>query len=139
MAVFSTSGTKFASSVSATFDISNNKHAAKWLSQHDLINEEHECILRRIVSAEGRSKAYINGSQVPLTQLKEIGGLLINIHGQQDHQLIMKNTEQRKMLDGYANHSHLLNDVQYYFHKVRYRHLIINNRHSYYLKLPSMN
>ncbi|WP_077337989.1 DNA repair protein RecN [Pseudocolwellia agarivorans] len=102
--------------LAATFDISKNKLALKWLTQHDLINEEDECILRRVVSAEGRSKAYINGSQVPLTQLKEIGRLLINIHGQQDHQLIMKSTEQRKMLDGYANHSHLLNDVQYYFH-----------------------
>jgi len=105
--------------LAATFDISKNKHAVKWLTQHDLMNEESECILRRVVSAEGRSKAYINGSQVPLTQLKEIGSLLINIHGQQDHQLIMKNTEQRKMLDGYANHKHLLSDVQYYFHSYK--------------------
>lgn len=105
--------------LAAIFDISKNKKATKWLTQHDLINEESECILRRVISAEGRSKAYINGSQVPLTQLKEIGGLLINIHGQQDHQLIMKNTEQRKMLDGYAKHSHLLNDVQYYFHNYK--------------------
>jgi len=111
-------GTKKAE-LAAIFDISKNKKATKWLTQHDLINEEPECILRRIISAEGRSKAYINGSQVPLTQLKEIGGLLINIHGQQDHQLIMKNTEQRKMLDGYAKHNHLLNDVQYYFHNYK--------------------
>lgn len=102
--------------LAATFDITNNKQAVKWLTQHELMNDEFECILRRVVSAEGRSKAFINGSQVPLTQLKEIGRLLINIHGQQDHQLIMKNTEQRKMLDGYSNHSHLISDVQYYFH-----------------------
>lgn len=105
--------------LTATFDVSKNKHADKWLNQHDLMNEEYECILRRVVSAEGRSKAYINGSQVPLTQLKEIGSLLINIHGQQDHQLIMKNTEQCKMLDDYSNHSHLLTDVQYYFHNYK--------------------
>jgi len=100
----------------ATFDISNNPQATHWLSQHDLSNEDTECILRRIVSIEGRSKAYINGSQVPLTQLKEIGRLLINIHGQQDHQLITKHTEQLKMVDDYADHNHLLSDVQYYFH-----------------------
>lgn len=102
--------------LAATFDITTNQQAINWLNQHDLSIEDYECILRRVVSSEGRSKAYINGSQVPLTQLKEIGRLLINIHGQQDHQLMMKNTEQLKMLDDYANHNHLLSDVQYYFH-----------------------
>ncbi len=103
--------------LSATFDTKVNVTAQHWLEQHDLINEEDECILRRVISAEGRSKAYINGIQVPLAQLKEIGRLLINIHGQQDHQLITKHTEQVKMLDDYAAHQELLNDVQYYFQK----------------------
>ena len=101
--------------LAATFEIKNNIHATNWLKSHDLLLE-NECILRRVVSAEGRSKAYINGSQVPLVQLKELGQTLINIHGQQDHQLIVKASEQRKMLDGYANHQHLIENVQY-FHK----------------------
>lgn len=100
----------------ATFDITKNTIASKWLHRNDLTSDA-ECILRRVISSEGRSKAYINGIQVPLTQLKEIGRLLINIHGQQDHQLITKNIEQIKMLDDYSNHQHLLTDVEYFFQK----------------------
>ncbi len=108
--------------LAATFDITKNKAAKRWLKLHDLLlleteaaNETDECILRRVISAEGRSKAYINGSQVPLIQLKEIGQLLINIHGQHDHQLIVKATQQRKILDDYAKHQTLLDDVKHYY------------------------
>ncbi|MBU2872360.1 DNA repair protein RecN [Colwellia sp. E2M01] len=101
--------------LAATFEIKKNKLAIAWLKQHELISEhDSECILRRVISAEGRSKAYINGSQVPLIQLKEIGQLLINIHGQHDHQLIVKASQQCRLLDNYANHPALLNDVKHY-------------------------
>lgn len=102
--------------LAATFDVQNNPKAFKWLSQHDLLLD-NECILRRVISAEGRSKAYINGSQVPLAQLKEIGELLINIHGQHDHQLITKALEQRNILDQYASHDDLLENVKHYYNK----------------------
>ena len=73
--------------LAATFETQHNTNVQQWLKQHDLLLESSsECILRRVISAEGRSKAYINGSQVPLVQLKEVGQLLINIHGQHDHQ-----------------------------------------------------
>lgn len=104
--------------LAATFDTSKNKQVQKWLKKHDMLLDS-ECILRRVISAEGRSKAYINGSQVPLAQLKEVGQLLINIHGQHDHQLIVKASEQRNILDAYANHQHLLDDVKYYYHQWR--------------------
>ncbi|WDE13581.1 DNA repair protein RecN [Thalassomonas haliotis] len=104
--------------LSAVFGVLANPAANKWLKQHDL-NTEDECILRRVVSAEGRSRAYINGSQVPLAQLKELGQLLINIHGQHDHQQIIKATEQRRMLDDYAGHPHLMDDVKYHHQKWR--------------------
>lgn len=100
--------------LTATFSLNKNVPAKSWLKQHDLVLDD-ECILRRVISAEGRSRAYINGSQVPLTQLKELGALLLNIHGQHDHQLIVKNTEQRKIIDAYASHDELLNDVKYYY------------------------
>ena len=100
--------------LSATFSILNNTQAQNWLKKHELTCED-ECILRRVISAEGRSRAYINGSQVPLTQLKELGALLLNIHGQHDHQLITKSSEQRKIIDAYADHQELLNDVKYYY------------------------
>ena len=101
----------------ATFCTRNNVLAEKWLNEKEL-NDDNECLLRRVISAEGRSKAYINGSQVPLAQLKEIGQLLLNIHGQHDHQLIVKATEQRRMLDDYANHNDLINDVKHYYKEV---------------------
>lgn len=101
--------------LAATFDTRQNKHAKAWLKQHELLSEqEGECILRRVISAEGRSKSYINGSQVPLVQLKEIGQLLINIHGQHDHQLIVKASQQCRLLDNYANHLPLQNAVKHY-------------------------
>ena len=102
--------------LAATFDIKNNKLAKKWLSNHDLLNDD-ECILRRVISAEGRSKAYINGGQVPLAQLKDIARFLINIHGQHDHQLLVKPSEQRHLLDNYANHQDLIAEVKYHHQK----------------------
>ncbi|GAA5131480.1 DNA repair protein RecN [Thalassotalea piscium] len=102
--------------LAATFDVSKNPKALKWLTHHDLLLD-NECILRRVISAEGRSKAYINGSQVPLAQLKEMGQLLINIHGQHDHQLITKAVEQRNILDQYATHHDLIENVKHYYNK----------------------
>ncbi|PHR83701.1 MAG: DNA repair protein RecN [Colwellia sp.] len=102
--------------LAATFETQKNTCAQQWLSQHDLLLESSsECILRRVISAEGRSKAYINGSQVPLVQLKEIGQLLINIHGQHDHQLIVKSSQQCKLVDEYANHKPLIDEVKHYY------------------------
>lgn len=101
--------------LSATFDISQNVMAMQWLEKNDISFEENECILRRLISAEGRSKAFINGSQVPLAQLKEIGQLLINIHGQHEHQLIVKAAEQRQILDDYADHKNLLDTLQFHY------------------------
>jgi DNA repair protein RecN (Recombination protein N) len=102
--------------LAATFEIKKNKSAKLWLTQHDLLlDSSSECILRRVISAEGRSKAYINGSQVPLVQLKEVGQLLINIHGQHDHQLIVKSSQQCKLLDEYADHQSVLDEVKHYY------------------------
>lgn len=104
--------------LAATFCVQHNPLAKTWLNNQELTLDD-ECILRRVISAEGRSKAYINGSQVPLAQLKELGQLLINIHGQHDHQLIVKQTEQRRMLDDYADHQELLDQVKHYFQSYR--------------------
>jgi len=100
--------------LAATFDIKKNQEAKLWLEKND-ISSEDDCILRRVISQEGRSKAYINGSPVPLSQLKEIGRLLINIHGQHDHQLIVKSSEQKQILDHYADHPHLIEDLQFHY------------------------
>ncbi len=117
--------------LAATFDVTNNTLAQQWLASQELQQsqsdsdstngtvESQECILRRVISAEGRSRAFINGSQVPLAQLKELGQLLINIHGQHDHQLIIKPNEQRKMLDAFAGHDDLIDNVKHYYQSYR--------------------
>ncbi|MCV2885973.1 DNA repair protein RecN [Aestuariibacter sp. AA17] len=96
--------------ISASFDVSQLATARNWLDSHDL-NDEDECIIRRIISAEGRSKAYINGIKVGLQQLKELGQFLVSIHGQNAHQRILKSDIQRHMLDNFAQHSSLLDAV----------------------------
>lgn len=97
--------------VCATFNIENNKPVIKFLNDKELDNE-NECILRRTVSKEGRSKGYINGRAVPISQLKEIGQYLLNIHGQHAHQGLLNSTKQLSLLDQYANHNKLLAQVE---------------------------
>lgn len=100
--------------VTATFDISKQTSALTWLSKEQLNQPDtpSECLIRRVISKEGRSRAYINGSQVPLQQLRALGEHLISIHGQHAHQLILKPEHQRSLIDQYANHPSLLADTK---------------------------
>lgn len=96
--------------VSALFDISQLQPARQWLLEHEL--GEEECILRRVVSAEGRSRNYINGRPVTLTQLRQLADRLIDIHSQHEHQRLLKNTHHRYLLDEFANHTAMLGAVK---------------------------
>lgn len=92
------------------FDISALPQAIQWLKEQDLF-AENECILRRVISKEGRSQGYINGSRVPAAMLKNLGNLLVSIHGQHAHQLLTKPEHQRSLLDDYAGNHLLLEKV----------------------------
>lgn len=92
------------------FDISSLPQATQWLKEQDLYSE-NECILRRVISKEGRSQGYINGSRVPAAMLKSLGNLLVSIHGQHAHQLLTKPEHQRSLLDNYAGNQGLLEKV----------------------------
>ncbi|MFC1236003.1 DNA repair protein RecN [Vibrio sp. F74] len=94
--------------VCASFQLDNNLHATRWLEDNELLDGS-ECILRRVITKDGRSRAFINGSPVPLSQLKSLGQHLINIHGQHAHHQLMKSDYQLSMLDQYAGHSELIN------------------------------
>lgn len=96
--------------VSACFDLTVLPNAQAWLTEHDL-DEQQECLIRRVISAEGRSKAYINGTLVPLAQLKNLTQFLISIHGQHAHQQLLKSSVQMHIIDSFANHPRLLNAV----------------------------
>ena len=97
--------------ISAIFTVEASSLAYKWLVEHELNNED-ECILRRVITAEGRSKGYINGIAVPISHLKELGLLLLNIHGQPAHQGLLDPVIQLKLLDQYASHKKLLEQVE---------------------------
>lgn len=94
----------------AEFDIRKLEHVASWLVSQEL-NVDEECILRRRISRDGRSRAYINSTPVNLQNIRELAEMLIDIHGQHEHQSMMKSTVQRQLLDDYANHSPLLEAV----------------------------
>ena len=96
--------------VSARFTLVDVPLAKRWLEDSDL-DAEDECILRRTISSDGRSRAYINGNPVPVTQLKAIGQLLIGIHGQHAHHAMLKSEHQLNLLDNYANHRLLLESI----------------------------
>ncbi|MDD3528236.1 MAG: DNA repair protein RecN [Gallionellaceae bacterium] len=73
-----------------------------WLREMDLEGDDDTCLLRRVVETGGRSRAFINGRPVTLTQLREAGEFLVDIHGQHAHYSLLRAGEQRRILDQYA-------------------------------------
>jgi len=95
----------------AGFDISDVPQAQAWLQERDLATGD-ECLLRRLVTTEGRSRAYINGSTSTLQDCAELGALLIDIHSQHEHQSLLRKPVQRALLDAYAGHQKLTDEVE---------------------------
>lgn len=95
----------------ATFDISDISEARAWLQERDL-DADDQVILRRVITAEGRSRGYINGSPCPQQDLRSLGEMLIDIHSQHEHQSLLKTDTHRRLLDDYAGHSELARQVQ---------------------------
>ena len=96
--------------VIAQFDLDALPAARAWL-QAQALDDEDECILRRVIVREGRSRAFINGRPVPLRQLAELGAQLVQIHGQHEHQRLVQPAVQRRLLDGWGGHQALLDQV----------------------------
>lgn len=94
----------------ATFDVSEIPDAKAWLAERDLETDAH-CILRRVITSEGRSRGYINGAPSPLGDLKALGELLIDIHGQHEHQSLLKPDTHRRLLDEFAGATDLARQV----------------------------
>ncbi len=100
--------------ICAYFDTEKLSHVQDWLKDHDLDSSD-ECVLRRIISAEGRSRGYINGSPAPLQLMKELGEMLVDIHGQHQNQSLLKADVQRHLLDDYAGNKNLATQVETIF------------------------
>jgi DNA repair protein RecN (Recombination protein N) len=86
---------------SAEFDVSALPLAKAWLEEQSL-DEDDQCLLRRVINADGRSRAFVNGNAVPVQQLKTLGEMLIDIHGQHFHQSLGHRSVQRDLLDHYG-------------------------------------
>ncbi|WP_263144759.1 DNA repair protein RecN [Pseudomonas sp. RIT-PI-AD] len=95
----------------ASFDLGDIPEARAWLAERDL-DRDGPCILRRVITAEGRSRAYINGSPCPQGDLRSLGELLIDVHSQHEHQSLLKPETHRRLLDEYAGASELARQVQ---------------------------
>lgn len=97
--------------VSATFELKHLSFVEAWLVEQGL-SAGGECIIRRSIHKDGRSRAYINGYLSPLTQVKSLGERLVDIHGQHQNQSLLKSDYQRLVLDEYAGHTLLLDNVR---------------------------
>ncbi|MFL6649371.1 MAG: AAA family ATPase, partial [Sulfurifustaceae bacterium] len=80
--------------VAASFALKAKSDAARWLQEHEL-EADGDCVLRRVIENEKSSKGYINGRPVPIQMLRELGELLVDIHGQHEHQSLLRRDAQR--------------------------------------------
>lgn len=96
--------------ITAIFSIDNNSNVVDRLNEME-INAEDELFIRRTISKDGRSRAYLNNTPVPVQTLRDIGENLIDIHGQHAHQSLSKSKTQRQLLDEFGQYELLLKDV----------------------------
>lgn len=96
--------------VSASFGITALPALSRWLEEQGL-DAQGECIVRRLITAEGRSRGFINGHAVPMQTLQQLGRFLVDIHSQHEHQSLLRRDVQRQLLDDYAGHGDLLQEL----------------------------
>jgi len=92
--------------ITAEFDLAKLPEIGNWLVSNEL-DDAGECLLRRIISRKGRSRAFINGTPVTLGTLAALGSQLVDIHGQHAHQSLMHRSHQRELLDAFAGNGKL--------------------------------
>ena len=96
--------------LTAIFDLSALPAARAWLAERDL-EQEGDCQLRRVIARNGRSRCYINGASQPTQSLRDLGERLVDIHGQHEHQSLLRREAQRQLLDDYAGHQPLVAEL----------------------------
>ncbi|RUL65965.1 DNA repair protein RecN [Dyella dinghuensis] len=95
----------------AEFDLKGLPEAAAWLKQEEL-DEDGACQLRRVIRAEGSSRAWINGRPATIGQMGDLAALLVEIHGQHEHQALLERTHQLNLLDAYAENEKRVEQVR---------------------------
>ncbi len=104
--------------INLTFDLTGSLSARAWLEAQELVDGD-ECLVRRVIAADGRSRAFINGSPVTLQSLQELGKELVEIHGQHAHVQLTRSTEQRRILDAAAKNGELLSQTDAIYRRWR--------------------
>ncbi len=104
--------------IAACFDITNNSDVKQWLNEHALLDDEH-CLIRRVISKDGRSRSFINGRASTLSDLKTVSEQLLSIHGQHQNQLLLKKEYQLYLLDQFADSQPLQTDNQRAYHRLQ--------------------
>ena len=102
--------------LTAEFRVSGNTEALQWLHEAELGSDD-TCLLRRTISSQGRSRAFINGSPVTVAQMQSLGNLLVEIHGQNEHLRLNRTSEQFKLLDRSGDYAGQLDAVRAAFKK----------------------
>ena len=97
--------------INVGFNIQHHPDALAWLQQNEMASDQ-ECLIRRMVYANGRSKAFVNGHSAPLSQLKRLTQMLVDLHGQHEHQSLQKSSIQQQLLDSYLNEPELIDSVK---------------------------
>lgn len=97
--------------IAVTFSLDDSPAAKEWLSEQAL-DADDDCILRRVIGRDGRSRAFINGQRVTLQNLRALGELLVDIHGQQAHQSLTRRPVQRDILDHHGGNQALCDEVR---------------------------
>lgn len=98
--------------LSATFDISGSPAALRDLLKEQSVDAEDELTVRRVIAADGRSRGYLNGVSVPLQLLRDVGTLIVDIHGQHEFQSLTRPSAQRDLLDDFGDSIELADKVR---------------------------
>ena len=115
--------------ITATFQMQPDSPAYLWLKEQELLDEDnpYECILRRMINLEGRSKAFVNNRPLPVSQLRELGQYLIHLNGQHAPQLLLKSEYQLEIVDNYASIQPYLVQMQAQYQQWRKLHQQVKN------------
>lgn len=97
--------------ISASFDITQLADLQAWLKENEFPIEDQQLLVRRVIYADGRSRAFINGMQATVQQLREAGDFLVDIYSQHAHHSLLKQTYQRQIIDAYAGLQELALEV----------------------------
>jgi len=106
--------------ISVCFRVEDLEAATAWLAENEM-SADGECVIRRVLYANGRNKAFINGFSATLIQLRKLCDMLVDIHGQHEHQSLQKPRVQRQLLDSFLGERGLLDEVR---RKYEHYHLL---------------